>query len=110
MPNFNEFLQPQDNNRVICFPKDYYWKRMFQYIVSTHSKNANLFLFSIGGLFLASGSGGSITGIIMCCFFLAAGIFFVGVGLCYPGMAVKELDSAKLKANLIDASFNEGKN
>jgi hypothetical protein len=41
MPNYNEFLQPQDNSRVICFPKDYYWKRSFQYIVSTHSNNAN---------------------------------------------------------------------
>ena len=42
-------------------------------------------------------------GIIICVMFAVCGVFFLFVGLFFPGMQVKEIDQAKMKANMTDA-------
>ena len=52
-------------------------------------------------MLVAQGSGSTLGlfGLILAGLFFCVGIFFLVVGCFFPGMAVKELDQAKIKAN-----------
>merc|ERR1712167_421236 len=74
-----------------------------QYLFLKTTTGRGLFDLFISGMFCAQFSQGgaiSILAFILCGLFVCCGLFFVAVGCCFPGMQVKEIDQAKLKAGV----------